>query len=1165
MKLRTDRRDLLALACVVIAAVLLVAATGLKSSPADTDSAARRVERIVSYRMSKLEKYVSKPPRKMPADMIVYLYEGDTLRYWTNQFPVTNDDIRSKVMFSHLVNPRYGLDAPLVEISDSLGFYNFGECWYLAKSVPVSETSKALIGLEIINPQRSRAYNGTNPKLHIGDRFSVKPLTFSEGTSVSAGGSYQFKILYDSLSGSVSADPTLVWLAYAFFLAAAIAFVYRRRTLARFAVAATGVLAITACMYAWGRSQQFVLPVFSPTLFSGGQLMFSLGALCLVNLAILIIFGLLYVVRRDIISRIRTTTAYVICSVAAGVGIIAVALYTHLTLRSLILNSSISLELYKFGQVSVWSGVVYLSFLGEMSAIPLLIQLLQPAVSRLTGRHFNVMSVKGKIVYAVLASLYLVGMAGFTGLDKEQDRLESRANRIVVDRDITLELQLKRVEDQIATDLIIPALLAFDNSSSQIRNRILETYLTRLPQQNYDVDVILMTDPRKNPQLADFFLNHIRDGQPISEGSHFVYSETDYGHSHYDGVFAYYVDGVGVARMMLEIEPKTSGTGKGYARLTNMTPPGKVSMPAFYSFARYVDNQLHIYRGSFAYPTNLTGNTLAEVHDKGAVRGTIDGYTHFIYEVTDGEVVIISRPKDEMVGYAIAFVAVALLAYALLTLLTFGQVGKRQTFEKTYYKPRIILILMSSLLLTMIVMATVSVVFVTRRNEANLRTIISERVTSIQQMLEDGLRGVRDIRKLSPPDYAALNTLLGEVALSSSTDVTVFDTSGRLLMSTSPELYSRLIGGCRISSEAYNQIVNLNKRYFINKEKIGRRSYYGMYAPIHGEGGKLIGIMSSPYTGVETYDFERDALMHSFTILMVFVLMLIVSGFLATTIVEKLFQPLSVMSRKMEHAGLESLEYIDYDRDDEITSLVQSYNRMVTDLSESTRQLAQAERDKAWSGMARQVAHEIKNPLTPMKLQLQRLIRLKQKGDASWQEKFDDVAKVLLDHIDILTDTANEFSTFAKLYTEEPTELDLDAVLQEEISMFDNKDGVSFGYMGIEGAKITGPKPQLIRVFVNLIGNAVQALEGRTDGQVLVAVRMSREAGFYDIVVEDNGPGVAPDNVPKLFTPNFTTKNAGSGLGLAISRSILEKCGATISYSRSFSLGGACFTIKYPR
>jgi nitrogen fixation/metabolism regulation signal transduction histidine kinase len=268
----------------------------------------------------------------------------------------------------------------------------------------------------------------------------------------------------------------------------------------------------------------------------------------------------------------------------------------------------------------------------------------------------------------------------------------------------------------------------------------------------------------------------------------------------------------------------------------------------------------------------------------------------------------------------------------------------------------------------------------------------------------------------------------------------------------------------------------------------------------------------------------------------------------------------------MGASDVDSLEYLEYDRDDEITTLVQSYNKMVSDLSDSTRKLAQAERDKAWSGMARQVAHEIKNPLTPMKLQLQRLIRLKQKGDPHWQDIFDEVAKVVLDHIDILSETANEFSTFAKLYTEEPTSMDLDLVLREEIAMFDNRENIQINYMGLKDAVATGPKPQLTRVFVNLINNAIQVVEEQGGGTIQISLRNSSSGdGFYDIVFEDSGPGVASENVDKLFTPNFTTKSSGTGLGLAISRSILERCGARISYSRSFVLGGACFTIVYPK
>ena len=209
-------------------------------------------------------------------------------------------------------------------------------------------------------------------------------------------------------------------------------------------------------------------------------------------------------------------------------------------------------------------------------------------------------------------------------------------------------------------------------------------------------------------------------------------------------------------------------------------------------------------------------------------------------------------------------------------------------------------------------------------------------------------------------------------------------------------------------------------------------------------------------------------------------------------------------------------------------------------------------------------------------VQIQRLIRQKQKHAPDWDAKFDEVSSVVLDHIDILTETANEFSTFAKLYSEEATEIDLDALIKRELSMFDNREGIEFSYLGLEGARVMGPKPQLTRVIVNLLTNSVQAVEARRQeeadsgetpapGRILVQLRQSQEEGFYDIVVEDNGRGVAEVNRPKLFTPNFTTKSSGTGLGLAISRSILERCGATIEYSTSFTLGGACFTVRYPK
>ena len=311
-------------------------------------------------------------------------------------------------------------------------------------------------------------------------------------------------------------------------------------------------------------------------------------------------------------------------------------------------------------------------------------------------------------------------------------------------------------------------------------------------------------------------------------------------------------------------------------------------------------------------------------------------------------------------------------------------------------------------------------------------------------------------------------------------------------------------------------------------------------------------------------------------IINLFILLLIGSLLFSTREVNSMFLPLIEMGRKMNVADVHNLEYIIYKRDDEISSLVDAYNRMVHDLSDSTRQLAQAERDKAWSQMARQVAHEIKNPLTPIKLQIQRLIRMKDNNNPAWETRFDEVSAVVLEHIDILTETANEFSTFAKLYSEEPVRIDLDKTLKDQLLIFDNKDNVRISYIGLENAVVMAPKPQLIRVFVNLITNAVQAVEisqkeaeskGETPdiGKVLICLRNSTKDGYYDIVFDDSGAGVSEENLDKLFTPNFTTKSSGTGLGLAICRNIIEKCDGEISYRRSYALGGASFIVTIPK
>lgn len=1133
----------------------------------NADTAARRLSRVLERRMSQLDTYVSKaldtaPDEWMnlgslPQDMVVYRYCRDTLQSWCNQFPVSNDDIRNRFIVPFISNPRRMPVSPLLQVEDSVSYVNLGPRWYLAKSASKGDV-KVIAGLEIQDMQNPASRNGVNASLHLQPEFSVLPLSSGGGAVVTLGGRPQFELLRETLRSPASADTARLWLALMLLIASGIVFLSAERSTRRFFLVFSSLSAAMLVLYCWGWSIRGRFTMFSPVLYAGGEVLYSLGAVFIINLWILVSALCIYMCREALSSRVRGRAAAIVSLVVSLAVVAGILFYTQATLRSITLNSGISLEIYKFSELSLFGVLIYASFITMLISVPLLLQSVQPVAKRFLGIDFDAFSLNNRVVFSVVIAAFLVGSSAVIGFRKERDRMEVLANRISFDRDISLELRLRSIETQIAEDMVISALSVFNNTESTIQSRITDYYFSR-NDQDYTVTAYVFNDSNNSRAAASQYGALIRDGVPIADNSRFLYVKRDGGHSYYVGVFLYLIEGSGVSRVLVRLESKDIRGNKGYAGIFGITPPGKVTLPAGYSYARYEGDALKSYRGSYSYPTKIDADRYERIYSRKLRTANAEGYVHFFTVIGDREVIVLSRPRVTPLTYGVSAVFVGLLAFLALSLVIVGR-HKEEIFVHSYFRSRISGVLLISLVLTLVAMASVSVFFVYSRNDSNMHTVMSDKIGSITAMVEAGTHDSGP----SGLSRRAVRKLVEQVGNDTYSDITVYSPSGKMLVSTVPMVFERQLLGERIDGQAYGQIVYEHRRYCIQKERVGNVKFYSMYAPIMNDGGDMIAIICSPYNE-DNYDFEEDAVTHSMTIVSLFIVLLLLALLTVSRVVDKMFKPLSEMSRKMNSAGLESLEYINYDRDDEISSIVQAYNRMVAELSESSKKLAQAERDKAWSEMARQVAHEIKNPLTPMKLQIQRIIRLKQKGDPSWQLRFDEASKVLLDHIDILTDTANEFSTFAKLYTEEPADIALDQVLQEEIAMFDSKDNVQFDFLGLSDVTVRGPKPQLTRVFVNLINNAVQAIGERPDGRIVVSLRNSMRDGYYDIVFEDNGPGVSEENVVRLFTPNFTTKNGGSGLGLAISRSILERCGATIVYSRSFALGGACFTITYPK
>lgn len=1177
----------IALVGLVLAMTLFVISMTGIGKMENTEAIAESAGTKISNRLEKLDEYIADAlktdpdhlmaPERIPDDMVVYLYVNDSLCSWNNQFPILMDRISTQIVFERLTPTNNRISSPLASVTESLEYMNLGSKWYLVKTVHGDRNNKVIAGLEIKNTlidNINRNDNGINPKLKVPGRYSVYPLTESGGSAVCVDGQPLFKITCDSIGQNTFFDNSILrWFALILFVAAMVIFLAGHRTLKAYLTVLPMLTILTLVALIWGVRLNGSYTLFSPSVFADGTFP-SLGALFIVNTFITLVFICTFLIKGRITANLtkdKTKARFrlAIFGILMLLCIVATAAYTHVTMVSFLNNSNLTMGIYSTGRNLLHTSIVYLSYTGLFICILLQLQLARPFITEFTGIHINVLSRKSLTIFALLAAIYFCISSSYYGFKKEENKAQVWANRLAVDRDLGLELQLRSVEDDISADQLIAYLSAVENSSGMILNRISEYYLNRT-RQSYSIGVMAFRD---GDSAGDAILhNIIHNGEPIADGSNFVFLYDTYGKSSYAGVFTYFSPEKGLTRMILQIEPNANKENRGYSRLIGQfRRPGDVNIPSFYSYAKYRDGRLMSYKGNFPYPT--VPDSFERSTDSESTINTVrhTGYVHFVTQINNYETIVITRAKRNALTYVTSF-SYLFLAILLLTLAFPNRSRNNMMFKKNYFRTRINSILFISSVVILSSMAIVSITFVYKRNEKNMFNLMSSKVSTVQGLMGDKTRYVKDWSELNTPAFAAA---LEDISNATKSDITLYTPGGKVFRSTSPEVFERLILGSRINQEAFYKIRNRNQRFYINKEKVAQYKFWALYAPLFNEQGDIIAIMSIPYTDMN-YDFRSEAFFHAALIINLFILLLIISLFISTRLVNSMFAPLVEMGKKMRSADLNNLEHINYGGDDEISSLVEAYNRMVKDLSDSTRRLAQAERDKAWSQMARQVAHEIKNPLTPIKLEIQRLIRLKHNNNPKWEEKFDQVAAVILEHIQILSDTANDFSTFAKLYTEEPVLIDLDKTLKDQLQIFDNKESIKFTYIGMEEAFVMAPKPQLIRVLVNLITNAVQAIEimqhemvengeEAVAGHIIICLRNSSIDGFYDITVEDNGPGVKGENLDKLFTPNFTTKTGGTGLGLAICRNIIEKCDGEIRYQKSFSLGGACFIISIPK
>ncbi|MCB0444224.1 MAG: GHKL domain-containing protein [Gelidibacter sp.] len=390
--------------------------------------------------------------------------------------------------------------------------------------------------------------------------------------------------------------------------------------------------------------------------------------------------------------------------------------------------------------------------------------------------------------------------------------------------------------------------------------------------------------------------------------------------------------------------------------------------------------------------------------------------------------------------------------------------------------------------------------------------------------------------------------------------VNLYDLEGGLLKSSKASMQQDSISKC-LSADILNALSNTAERRYVENIQINGQNYRSAYTYITDKKFKPLAILNLPY--LEDDDFlnkelneflERLAYAYGFMLVIAFMIAYFLSKYITKS--------LKTISDKINATRLEKRnKRIEVESSsDEIATLVNSYNSMIDELEESAVKLATSEREQAWREMAKQVAHEIKNPLTPMRLSVQSFQRKFDPQDPKIHQKVDEYSKTLIQQIDTMSSIASAFSNFAKMPAQQNETLNVVSIVKLALDIF-SEDYIEF-HANEQKIIAKLDRTQLIRVITNLVKNAIQAIPDHQEPKVVVSVLS--DADKVKILVTDNGIGISEANQTKIFEPKFTTKTSGMGLGLAIVKNIVETYDGNITFTTQKGKG-TTFTVTFPK
>ena len=774
---------------------------------------------------------------------------------------------------------------------------------------------------------------------------------------------------------------------------------------------------------------------------------------------------------------------------------------------------------------------------------------------------------KYRVEYGVAAILIIAIATTYIyykhNIKKENSEMAAMAEHLLVKRDTAFENAFQQFAHEIKDDTSFQEILfAESNVLADVVLGYSKEFLFNETMKDYQASLTICSpedfiDIQPEDTVAncdDFFLEKLAKNSQkrVGDGLYFMdYNTLD--PNYLSKIKILSTDSLQQRTLYFEFYKPIAPEGFGFPQLLQEKNSEK---PYDYSVASYRDNILVYKYGKYIYP-----NFLKDISTKDREFTYSNGYKHF--SITNGEngELIISTPRkgwSEITGpFAIFFLGL-LIPYLFIYWLI--RPKKQKPWKDRSFRQRLQTVIFITLGVAFFAIGPVSVVYMRSLYNQKTRSAQFETTRTLALEMQNNINFKELVGNTSRETWSEI---MQHYANTFFTDLNLYSLDGKLIATTRPEIYELTLQAPIMNAEGYQNMFRNKALYYTHKEQLGKGIYESAYLPITDAQGNTLAFLNTPYLSSET-DLQKEIKSFMLTYVNIILVLLGVALIFVIGITKKLTQPLTLIQNKLGDIKIDQKnEPIEWKRNDEIGALVKQYNQLIVELEKSAAELKRTTAESAWRDVARQVAHEIKNSLTPMRLSVQMLQRNIENGKAT-PEQTQRTSNTLIEQIDALSDIASSFSRYAKLPENHPQPLDLAELVGNVVNLYDNKENIVFGFIYDQTKDYTfnGDKTNLNSAVGNLVKNATQAIGTKNDGKI--EVRLDATEKTFVIAVKDNGKGIKEEDKGRIFLPNFTTKTGGSGVGLSLTYNIVQAAGGTIDFE-STEGEGAEFVITLPK